>query len=187
MSQEPNFPEDQHGGVALAEGGADQFDGYESYFSSQETERFYLKDGKQYFVLKHLNERDRVSLSRATRSSTTIDSKTRDMRIDLDDTAQRHEAIKAATVGWHLVRFETLADGSRRGREVIFSQSEVLKWLDDADPSAVDDVFERVRQINPFLGSSDDLEDLREQRDDLNKRIAELEDEEARKGPSDAN
>lgn len=181
LSQEPNFPEDNDIQTPAA---GDEFAGYESYFSTQDKEKFYLPDGKQYFVLKHMSERDRAALNRATRQSTTIDSKTRDMRIDLDDTAQRHEAVKAATVGWHLVRFEQLPGGGRRGGEVHFSQTELLRWLDDADPSAVDAVFKHIRQMNPWLGGEEDLDDLREQREDLTKRIAELEDEEARKGSS---
>lgn len=182
LSQEPNFPEDAvEGNVATAT--ADEFDGYESYFSTQDTDTHYLPDGKQYMILKHMSERDRASLNRATRQSTTIDSKTRDMRIDLDDTAQRHEAIKAGVVGWHLVRFEQTANG-RRGKVVPFSQTELIRWLDDADPNAVDDVYNRVRQMNPWMSGEESLDDLKEQRDDMNKRIAELEDEEARKGSS---
>ena len=185
LSQEPNFPEDQHGGVAVKDApeGADDYAGYESYFSTQDTDKHYLPDGKQYVVLKYLSERDRMSLERATRSSTVIDSKTRDMRIDLDDSARRHEAIKASVMGWHLVRIEEGANG-RRVREVPFSQGELLRWLDDANPTAVDDIYKRIREMNPWLGGEENIEDLKEQRDELNKRIAELEDEEARKASS---
>lgn len=183
MSEQPNFPEDaiEGNGPSAA---VDEYEGYESYFSTQDTEKHYLPDGKQYVVLKYMSERDRVSLDRAARQSTVIDSKTRDMRIDLDDTTRRHESLKAAVAGWHLVRIEEGVNG-RRVKEIPFSQSELLRWLDDATPTAVDDIYKRIRQMNPWLGGEEDLGDLKEQRDDLNKRIAELEDEEARKGPSE--
>ena len=48
---EPNFPEDQIDSP-VAEG-ADEYAGYESYFSTQDTEKHYLPDGKQYVVLSH--------------------------------------------------------------------------------------------------------------------------------------
>lgn len=181
---EPNFPEDQIDSPVAD--GADEYAGYESYFSTQDTEKHYLPDGKQYVVLKYMSERDRVALDRAARQSTTIDSKTRDMKIDLDDTARRHESLKAAMVGWHLVRIEYGANG-RRVKEIPFSQTELLRWLDDANPNAVDDIYKRIRQMNPWLGGEENIEDLKEQRDDLTKRIAELEDEEARKGHSERN
>ena len=177
MTETPNFPEDAIEGNVVAET-SDPFAGYDDYFfSTAERKDHYLPDDKQFFTLKVMNERDREKFEHATKSSTVINSKTQDMKIELDQSAQRHAIITSGVVDWHLVR----RDPNGRAGLIPFSESELRKWIKDANPTIVDDLAEAISKLNPWIRGERSVEDMEKEIEDLQDRIEEKKREDARK------
>lgn len=179
MTTEPNFPEDAHEGSIVNPAVTDDpFAGYDDYFfSTAERKDYYLPDGKQFLTIKVMNERDREKFEHSTRSSTIVNSKTQDMKIDVDPSAQRHAIITSGVVGWHLVR----RDPNGRAALQEFSESNLRKWLSEANPVIVDAVAEAITKLNPWIRGDRSVEDMEREIEDLQERIEEKKREEARK------
>ena len=119
---------------------------YEDYFGFDETVKHFLPDGKQYFVIKKMNEGDRKRYQSETRSELTVQRATGDAKMRMDPGTERWTLLKSAVSGWHLVRRV-----STGWRTVDFSKQSFEQWLGAADPRLVDDLEKAVRKTNPWL------------------------------------
>jgi hypothetical protein len=85
-----------------------------------------------------------------------------------------HALLETCIVGW---------DVQRNGQPYPFSSNNVQQALSAWPPTLVDFIAKEIRKVNPWLlGTEDDLEALRDERDELDRRIAELEERAAKSG-----
>lgn len=152
---------------------------YEDYWGLDETVKFMLPDGKQHFEIKVLTEGERSKFQKNTNSDLNID-RGGNTRLKVDPAKDRHELIKTAVVGWHLVQ---KAHGGGF-EEVRFTKDKLVAWLDKANPKLVDKLEHQIRLANPFLQSELEPDDIREQIKELEEMLAQAEKREAEKESS---
>lgn len=128
---------------------------FEDYFGFDETLRHFLPDGRQYFVIKKMNEGDRKRYQSETRNDLTLLRTTGDAKMRMDPGSERWTLLKAAVTGWYLMR-RTPAGF----REVDFTRQAFEQWLGGADPRLVDDLEKAVRKSNPWLLAEMTVEDI---------------------------
>jgi hypothetical protein len=143
------------------------------YFGFDVTERFMLPDGVQYVELKKLTEGDRRNYLAATNKDVRISRATGDASMKMVTGEERAALLEQAIVGWNLQR-----TGSSGNLEpVTFSKgskgSTLNQFLDKADPSLLDKIELKVRQMNPWLMDNMSVEDIDKQIDEL-QRLREI-------------
>lgn len=144
---------------------------YEDYWGTRGDTRHYLPDGKQFFVIKKMNEGDRARYQHEAGMQMTSMRKTGDTRIDIDQAKDREALICAAVIDWHLFKDNT---------GVPFNRGTLREWIKVADPKILDKLLMDVRKFNPFLQEDlsvkeidEQLNELRELREIAAKREAE--------------
>lgn len=160
---------------ALAAPVNDDFTGFEDYWGTEETHKVYLPDGKQYFIIKPMNEGEKARFQKMTSKDVVLQQKTGDARLAVDPAGERHELIKASTIGWKLYKKNK---ETGQFEEVGYSKQVLDKWLQGANPKAVEKVEHGIRLLNPWLQGEMTVEDIDEELDrltDLRKQIAERE------------
>ena len=166
--------------AALAAGVTVEEEIFADYFGFIDTQKHYLPDGKQYFVLQRMNEGAKSRYQRAIRSDVTINRSTGDAKMKADPATERHELIKSCVIGWNLVK-RNPATGKLE--EVPFSVSgrggNLEEWLSVADPRLVESLEKACRKLNPWLLADMSVEDidkeiesLKEMREEAAKREA---------------
>lgn len=142
----------------------DEFSGYDDYWGVDEQDKFFLPDGKQYFLIQIMTEGNRAKFQRQTNQDLTV-NRDGGAKIKVDQAKDRHELIKTAIVGWFIVRKDA-RDG--KFKEVPFDNNSILNWLDTANPALVDDVVFAIRKANPWLQSDMSVEDIDKEISNLN-------------------
>lgn len=140
-----------HDGVGVAPINMPQAD----YFGFAATERMMLPDGVSWLDLKILNEGERrryqnesnreIKLGRGSSDSASLRMRPGD---------DRHVLLKMSITGWNL---------QRNGNVVPFNTVVLDQFLLNADPSLVDRIEKRIRQLNPWLLSEMTVEQIDEE------------------------
>lgn len=146
----------------------DNDDEYFDTYSFGGTERLTLKDGKQWIEFKLLNEGDRAKFERLTNRDLTVNRKTDEARIQVDQARDRHALITVAVVGWNLF---TRDPKTREWSPLSFNYAMLQNWLQVAPPQVVEELEQAIRKANPWLGT----ENLTVE--DIDKQIHELEEQ----------
>lgn len=142
------------------------------YFETNETQWVTLPDGVQRVLVKVLNEGERRKYLNKTNREITMNSRTRDMRMQSAIGDDLKELLVISVVDWAV---------QRGGQPLLFNRHSLEQALDLWPPTVIDVVANKIRDINPWLkGTVEDLPTLREERSDLDRRIAELEAQEAK-------
>ena len=137
---------------------------YDDYFGFDEPLRVMLPDGKQYVEHTVLNEGKKKQYQNTTNRDVTIKKATGDAQMRMAQGDERHNLLKAAITGWHIVRRDA---HSGNWIEVPFNARNLNEFLEKASPTVIGLIEREIRKANPWLMADLTLEDI-------DKEIAEL-------------
>lgn len=150
------------------------FSGMEDYWGTDDTTKVHLPDGKQYFIVKPMNEGEKSKFQKMTTKDVVLQQRTGDARMAVDPAGERHALIKASVVGWKMYK----RSSTGAFEEVGYSKQMLEKWLETANPKAVEKVEHGIRLVNPWLQGDMTVKDIDEELDrlaDLRKQIVDRE------------
>lgn len=167
---------------------ADPFNGFENYYSFDETERWYFPDGKQWVEFKKLTEGERAKYLKATRSDVHLNQKSGEARIPFDQSMDRKELLLHSISDWYLVMI--VGEGAtRQVRPVAFQPTSmggkggvVAQWIDKANPAILGQLEKAIRKANPWLLNEMSAEQIRKEIADLEELLVAAEKREAEEG-----
>lgn len=151
----------------------DEFAGFEDYWGTDETINVYLPDGKQFFVIKPMNEGEKAKFQKLTSKSILLKQGSGDAAIDVDPAGERHTLIKSSVINWYLFQ---KVDGEWVPQP--YSDRNLNMWLDKAPPKAVEYVEHKIRLANPWLQNEMSVEEIDKELErlyELRKQVAERE------------
>ena len=153
------------------------------YWGTDETERFTLPDGLQYFEFKPMNEGAKAKFQKMTNKGLRLNQQTQDATIDVDPANERWTLIKESIVAWNLYQPDpnspqgysvypaAAPDDARRKRQI----EEILS---NFDAKIIQDLEFKIRMANPWMQSEMTIEGIDEEIDRLQKmRKQKLEEE----------
>src|SRR4051812_748074 len=99
MSQDTFTPQDAINPQAAQAGAV-----YEDYWGTDETHVFTLPDGKQYFVVKPMDEGAKQRFQKKTNKGIRMNQRSQEATIDVDPADERWTLIKESVVDWLLMQ-----------------------------------------------------------------------------------
>jgi hypothetical protein len=153
---------------------------YIDFWGSTETYRYFLKDGKQYFEIKPMNEGAKAQFQKKTNRGFRMNQRSNEARMDVDPAGDRHTLIKESVVGWRIM--QRGPDGTFS--EYPFAPRNLDVVLEKFDPKVIQDLEFFIRTKNPWMQGDLDVEDLEKQRDELDVLIKQAKEEQAGEGSS---
>ena len=155
-----DIPEEFRSRVQVAQGDVPQ---HVDFFDVLEETKFLFPDHVQYVTLKAMNEGDRKRYLNKTNRDVSMNTRTKELRMQAAAGDDKHALLELCITGWSVFS---------KGRAVPFNSSNLKNALENWPVSLVDQIEKKVREVNPWLlGDEDSLEALREERDELDKRI----------------
>lgn len=143
---------------------------YENYWGVDETFKFYLPDGKQFFEIKPMNEGAKSKFQKITNKGVRMNQRTQDATIDVDPANERHTLIKESVVSFFIM--QKGPDGSwseypcpPAGDSRFKNSLQML--LDQFNPKAIQDLEFFIRTKNPWMQADMDVEQIDEEIDRL--------------------
>lgn len=155
----------------------DQFAGYSDYFGFDEDAVWEFPDGRQWIKIKKLTEGMRGKFMRNTRPDLTINQRSGDAKIPIDQAKERLELIMASVVDWHIVRKHPKTSALEL---VAFNRAVLGQWIEAANPALVADLEKFIRKSNPWMLTEMSAEEIRKQIAELEELLAVAEEKEAR-------
>lgn len=157
----------------------DIYAGYQDYFGSSNTVKWYFPDGKQYIEFQPMNEGKRAKYESGTSRDVRFNRRTDDAAIRMDAAADRKTLVVESVVGWHVVSFK-----NGRPEPLPFSigspGATFDQWYSKADPSLVNRLVDAIRKANPWLTDEMTSEMIREEMKRLEELLATVEEREAK-------
>lgn len=162
----------------------DPFNGFENYYSFDETETWFFPDNKQWIQFRKLTEGDRAKYLKATRSDVHLNQKSGEARIPFDQSADRKELLLHSIVDWYIVMFT-----SGRPQLVAFNPGKspggvLAQWIDRANPAVLAQLEKAIRKANPWLLNEMSVEQIDKEIADLQELRVVAEKREAEEGNS---
>jgi len=121
---------------------------YDDYWGTDETANWFFPDGKQYIVVKVMDEGDRKRFENETQTDLLVERQTQNTRFKMNLTKERHGLIMAAVCGWNLYRKNKHTGETEL---VHYTDNALRDWLKVASPRHVDDLSIFIRETNPWL------------------------------------
>ncbi len=134
----------------------------EEYWGTQETTRYTMPDGVQWFEIKKMNEGDRARYQYEAGLKMTTKRKSGDTEIDLDQAKDRRGLIMNSVINWYI---------RKDGVWVPFNKQALGAWIIATNPNYVDNLISKIRKFNPFLQEDLSSDDIREQMKDLEEML----------------
>ena len=151
------------------------------YFAAPEPQRWYLPDGVQYFEYQELREGGKALYEKATNKDIRVQRSTGDARMSVDPATQRQTLIRLSVTDVHLLQ----SDGHGGTNEVPFNKDRPGKFWENLftffPAKLIDQLHNEITKANAWLAADDDVDQLKEERDRLDERIARAEEEKAKK------
>jgi hypothetical protein len=160
---------------------------YENYWGVDETFKFILPDGVQYFEVRPMDEGAKVKFQKLTNKAVRMNQRTEEASFDIDPAEERHTLIKQSVVSYHIMQ-----KGPNNvwepypcppASDTRFRRS-LEQLLEHFNPKVIQDLEFFIRTKNPWMQADMDL-------DEIDKEIGRLEtlrrqklDEEAGEGSS---
>jgi len=141
---------------------------FEDYWGVDAKERWYLPDGKQWFEFTIMNEGQKAEYQKKTSKDLRVQGRTGDALVSVDPAGERHMLIKSSVTGWYLMQ-KNPKDGT--WEQAPFSTKALDNWLTKAPPRIVEKLEFAIRMANPWLQQEMTLEQMREQRDQIEEMI----------------
>jgi len=138
------------------------------YFGFEETENVFLPDGKSYVTIQALNEGGRRRYLNRVNREVKIAKQTGDAIMQLANGDERRILLAEAIVAWNLVR-KNKTDGSLQ--PLVFNEGKLNEFLTTGNPKVIDVIDKAVRAQNPWLMADVTLDDLLQQREELDEQI----------------
>jgi hypothetical protein len=140
---------------------------FEDYWGVQETFRYELPDGKQFFEIRPMDEGAKTKFQKRTNKGLRMNQRTQEAHLDVDPADERHELIKGSVVNWYIMQRDSRApsgwsefpcptDESRR-------KNALAQLLDRFNPKVVQDLEFFIRKNNPWMQADMDLEAIDEE------------------------
>lgn len=149
------------------------------YWGTDETHRYTLPDGKQWFEFKIMNEGDRSKFQKLTNQDMQI-NQDRTAKVRVDQVAERHTLIKTSVNNWNL--WTKNAKGEME--PVLFTPHNLDKWLEKAPPKIVDELEFEIRKANPWMQADMTTEEIDKEIERLYELRREVAEREAGEGSS---
>ena len=160
---------------------------YENYWGVDETFKFMLPDGKQYFEIKPMNEGAKSKFQKTTNKGVRMNQRTQDATIDVDPANERHTLIKESVVSYHIMQKDLAGNWTEYPCPSVedsrFRRS-LEQLLEQFNPKAIQDLEFFIRTKNPWMQADMDVEQIDEEIDRLNKLRAQVLEEQAGEGSS---
>lgn len=142
-----------------------QFD----YFGVPEPVKFMMPDGISFLMLQPMLEGDRRKYLNLSNRGVKINKADGSTEFDLKPGDDRFNLLRMSIVGWNL---------TRGGSPVPFTLDYLVDFLSVVNPSIADDIEKKVREINPWLTSEQNADDVRAEIERLQEVLAKLEEDE---------
>jgi hypothetical protein len=143
---------------------------YVDYWGTDEEIKHFLPDGKQYFVLKIMNEGAKSQFQKMTNQDLIV-GRDNTATVKMNPAKERHELIKASVTGWNLMQKDK-KDGNFY--PAPFSIRSLDAWLEVAPPKIVEDLEYAIRMANPWMQSEMTVEEVDKEIDRLTELRASL-------------
>jgi len=151
------------------------------YFAEPITHRFDLPDGIQYFEYQELLEGGKAKYERKTNRDIRVQRSTGDARLSVDAATQRQELIRLSVVGANVY-----APDKHTGKlvKLPFNRESSTAFWDRVFQSfpakIIQNLHEEIVKVNEWMAADDDIEALKEQREQLDDRIKRAEEVQAK-------
>lgn len=183
MSTEVDFERTQGMIDAAAQGVIQEEPVIVNYFGLDETHRFYLPDGVQYFEYKTLNEGALSQFQKMTNRNVIVQRGSGDAKMGMDPAGDRHALIEAAVCGWELYR-PSVSDKTQMV-VIPFNKSTLRNEVLEVFPSKlIADLEKAIRDDNPALRADRTIEDIEKEIADLQEELEEKRRDEVGKSAS---
>lgn len=163
-----------------ADGVATEVDVQVDYFGVDERDRYTFPDGKSWVELKVLTEGERAKYLKKVNRKVTMKRATGDSEFQMSPGEERRALMEVAIVNWNLVR----RDRTGEIMPVPFTSTALGDFLENANPSIIDKIEEKVREMNPWLAGEMSVEDIDEEIKRLNEMREQVIKREEGKGNS---
>ncbi len=164
-----DIPEEFRNRVVAVSGEIPQ---YIDFFDVLEEFTYTFPDKVQYVTLKAMTEGDRKRYLNKTNREVRMNTGTKELRMQAAAGDDKHSLLEQCITNWYVLR---------QGAPVPFSSNNLKAALEAWPPSLVDRIEKRIREINPWLlGDEDNIDALRDEREDLDRRIKTLEERKAK-------
>jgi hypothetical protein len=137
----------------------------QDYFGFNDTRRIMLPDNVSWVEIRLLNEGARCEYLNTVNQEVRLDRQGRDAYVKTKAGDERKILLKLSIIGWNL---------QRGGVAFPFSKTNLEKFLESAPPSVADVIEKEVRKVNKWLTSELTLEDIAEQRKELDRMEQEV-------------
>lgn len=159
---------------------ADVSQAYGNYWGTEEEHTFHLPDGKQFFVIKPLDEGGKTLFQKMTNKGIRVNQRTQDAHLDIDPASERHTLIKNSVVDYNLMVpvIDPATKQITGWAQHPFSKRGLDQWLEKANPKTVQELELYIRKKNPWMEESMTSEAIQEEIDrliELKKSVAERE------------
>ena len=138
---------------------------FEDYWGVQETFRFVLPDGQQFFEIKPMDEGGKTRFQKRTNKGIRMNQRTQDAHLDVDPADERHTLIQESVVNWRIMQkgpdgswseYPCPADNGRR-------KTAITNLLEKFNPKVVQDLEFFIRKNNPWMQADMDVEAIEEE------------------------
>jgi len=156
---------------------------YEDYWGVDETYRFPLKDGHQFFEIVPMNEGAKTRYQKLTNKGIRMNQRTQDALLDVDPAGERHTLILESVVGWRIMQRDPKAEGG--WSEYPCPQNEgqrknnLRSLLEKFNPKVIQDLEYFIRTKNPWMQADMNVEEIDEEIDRLQKLRTQVLEEQA--------
>lgn len=155
-----------------------------NYWGVQETLRFDLPDGRQYFDIKPMDEGAKSRFQKMTNKGIRMNQRSQEAHLDVDPADERHHLILESVVGWRLFQKDPKdergyselpcpEDDSRRKRTI---RDTILEGF---SPKIIQDLEFFIRTSNPWMQADMDIEELYKERDRVDELIKQAKEQAA--------
>jgi hypothetical protein len=154
---------------------------YEDYWGVDETFKYMLPDGKQYFEIVPMNEGAKTRFQKMTNKGIRMNQRSQEATIDVDPADERHTLIHQSVISWRIMQrsadgtfseFPCPTDDGRRRRALE-------QLLEKFNPKVVQDLEFFIRTKNPWMQADMDLDSLYEERERIEELIKQRKEQEA--------
>jgi hypothetical protein len=148
---------------------------YEDYWGVNETFKFMLPDGKQFFEVRPLDEGGKSRFQKKTNKGLRLNQRTQDAHIDVDPSDERHTLIKESVVSFFIMQKDPITGAFSQLPCPPDPESRPFKQALDSiltkfNPKAIQDLEFFIRTKNPWLQADMTIEQIEEEED----RLAQL-------------
>ena len=148
---------------------------FDDYWGNDETVKHILPDGKQYFIIRPMNEGAKSKYQRMANQDVIID-KHQNTRLKVNPADERHTLITQSVIDWNIYRKDK---NSGQMEPYPFSEINLKDWLTLAPPHIVERLEHAIRMANPWLQSEMTVDQIDEEIKRLNEMRDQVEREKA--------